>query len=169
MAVSMSKWSTEGFSQTRYETVDIKGLYSLDLPDYLEKTSELSDTASLQFRNLNKKLLVIALDEEKSKINAFQEGFTISDYYDYVAKQVAQKLEDVVIERPSTKALGALSVLQGGINGKFLGTQLRYIVEVVEGETRFYQVICWTEERALNDVGNDIHLIINSFKEAKSS
>lgn len=168
MVFSMSIWSTKGFNQTRYVTVDIKGLYSLDLPDYLEKTSELSVTASLQFRNLNKKLLVIAIDEEKSKINALQEGFTISDYYDYVAKQVTQKLEDAVIEKPSAKALGALSVLQGGINGKFLGTSLRYIVEVVESEIRYYLVICWTEERALNDVADDIHLIINSFKEVKS-
>lgn len=155
----------DGLNQKKYVTIEIKGLYSLGLPDYLEETSDLSKTASLQFMNLNKKLLVIAIDEEKSRISAMQEEFTISDYYDHVARQVAHNLEDAFVEHPSSQSFGGLGALQGGINGKFLGTPLRYVVQVVEGRSRYYQVICWTEERALNEVGEDIHFILNSFKE----
>ncbi len=167
MLFNTSLSSGEGFSKTSYKIVKVKELYALSLPYYLEKTSGLSTTASLQYRNLTKKLLVIVVDEEKLKMDSLMTAFTPADYYDHVARQVAQKLDEAVIEKPSAKVIGTCNALQGGIDGKFLGTPLRYIIEIVESKTHYYQIICWTEEASISDVGNDIHLIINSFKELK--
>ncbi|MEX2566035.1 MAG: hypothetical protein WD431_08845 [Cyclobacteriaceae bacterium] len=157
----------DGFLQPGFIRIVVDGLFSLEIPDYLEKTAGLSEGAPFQYLNLTKKLLVIALWEEKSEVEKTDLVGDIIQYYNHVSQQVAQKLEEADIKRASSKWVHGLNALQGAVSGRFQGTSLRYVIEVLEGKTHYFQVICWTETRKLNEVAHDMHILINSFKELR--
>ncbi|MES2486591.1 MAG: hypothetical protein V4581_11685 [Bacteroidota bacterium] len=154
------------------QTVKIENRYSLDLPDYLEKTTDLHDEASLQYQNLLKEFYVIVIDESKAEFNKAIEDAGNLDFAGnlegYANMGLYFKKETVKFDGEPTPKAATINNLQArivNINGTINNLPVYWKEAYIEGKNTYYQVIIWTLAEKKAEHEKDMQDIVNSFKE----
>ncbi len=141
--------------KVKYESVDVAGLYSMEIPDYMTSTTELNDQASLQYKHLNLPIeeYIIVINESKDE---FVDLLNLLDIYDedmsvvenFAAQQSALLSEGLtVIEKKDIEKInGELPMCGMELDAKLAGvpTPIAYYYGFVEGEENLYTVMTWT-------------------------
>jgi len=161
-------------SGNKTQKVEINSKYSLDLPDFLSKTSGLNENASLQYQNLLKEFYIIVIDESSEEFyDAIKENQEYLDYYTEDFLGYSEFVYDLIVESlysyESTEwkdlKINNLNARQIGISGKISGLDVYYHYTIIEGAKDYYQVLIWTLKDKLEEHKPYMDEIANSFKE----
>jgi len=159
-----------------YEAVEIEGLYSMKVPEFMTVTTQLQEDASLQYNNPYKEKYVTVLDESDEEITAFMTDYGVYD-------ESKSKLENYVDVRLNYLTESGISVISQTdmksemINGrKALSTiidasvpgipeDITYYFTYVEGKEHYYMISAWTLLSRKDDYTDEVKEMTSSFKE----
>jgi len=148
----------------QFQEKTIGHVYYVSLPDYLVKTTELNDAATLQYQNTAKETYVIVIEDEKAALEAAGMGFTgAMDFYDSFAKDF---LADAKVEEKVKEIqISGVKAVQSSATKKFDDIKVFYLVTVIETPTHYYKMLSWTMEQYRKDYEADFKKIAASFHE----
>jgi hypothetical protein len=140
------------------QTVDVKDLYSIEIPGNLAKMEDLYEGADLQYGNTFLQTYLVVKDDPKE---------TNMDFNTYVAKAKA-----TYEKRPEYEVLKEDNVKINGLNGKLFelkmnqGKAVMFMIQtIIEGKKANYQIISWTTEKNKYWQGTEMMNAISTFKE----
>lgn len=160
------------------KSIKVKNQYSLDIPEALNKVTNLNDDASLQYQNPLKELYIIVIDETKESVNNaislnnLDETYTpdINGYSElllsnYMDGEIELKqnpvLRDTIINGLKSKVTD--------IEGNSEGYDIYWKAAYIEGKNNYYQVLAWTLGSKKEEHKNIMRKMLESFKETDKS
>lgn len=160
-------------TQTTYETVKSDQKYSLELPSYLQKGTDLHEVATFQYQNLLKEFYVVVIEDDKAELNKIIDQNGIEEMYPknftgYTDLLVAGFNEnpDIKIDNKVTDwAIGTLPAKNFSLNGTLEGIDIYYHYTLIEGKNTYYQVMQWTLADRKDNYKEEMNKIAKSFKE----
>lgn len=119
--------------------------YTMSIPDYLTKTFELNDVASLQYQNTLKEAYVIVIHDTKEELE--QAGMKFVNAKDFLDNFTKDYLKDV-----ENRKLGDATEFVSNNNGhaqvelswKDEDNEFFMLITVVETKIAFYKILTWT-------------------------
>lgn len=161
--------------ESDFKKVRIDGKYQLSIPNYMRKTDQLNDEASLQYNNPYKETYTIVIDENKEQfLTAIKEsqwadslGTTIEIYRKLQMSLLGQGIAMTSVENLEVEKIGPLNAKRTQFEGKIEGVdeKIKYLITFIEGRGDLYMIMSWT----LNDFSKKYlrtyHQIADSFQE----
>lgn len=140
--------------------------YSLDIPDYLTKTYQLNDVASLQYMNASKEAYVMVIEDSKDHLQEVGSKFSGSEDF----------LQNLLKTYPSGVQNKKISDIRNFKSNKYDHSQveltwdtednsLYMIITSVETPTHFYKIMCWTLLQYKDDFREDYLKISKSLRD----
>jgi hypothetical protein len=119
--------------------------FSLDIPDYLTKTYQLNDVASLQYMNAARETYVMVIEDAKDHLAEVGSKFSNSEDF----------LQNLLKDYPSgvqNKSIGEVRNFKSNKNEHSQveltwdteDNSIYMIITSVETSTHFYKIMCWT-------------------------
>ncbi len=153
--LNAQKWSTQ------------KGghCYTMEIPDYLIKTFDLNDVASLQYKNEAKEAYVIVIEDNKQHLESLGMKFLNAEDF------LENFLQDYRTE--GNREFTPVANFQANGND-FSQVEMTWeqenlaffmLVTSVETKTHFYKVLCWTIKENRNMFIDDFKKIAKSLKD----
>ncbi len=155
------------------QVVAIDKKFSISLPSYLSKSTDLNPDASLEYQNMVKEFYVIVIEDSKEEMKKSLEenqltgqySNDINGYANLLMQGFEQKIKisrkdplvDTVVNNMPAKHLR--------ISGKVDGIDAYYSVAFVEGKNTYYQVMAWTTAAKEKQYSERMTKIIHSLKE----
>lgn len=167
----------QSIAETKYNTIEVGGTYSLEVPDFMKSTSALNDEASLQYNNLFKEKYVIVIDEDKQEfidvfkeLEEYDESKSVID--NYADLQISYFREAGGIIRESkvvSKKINGMESRQIAMDANVQGVDesISYWLGYVEGKDKMYSLMAWTLEGRKDDFEKEANTMIRSLKELK--
>lgn len=161
---------------TSTQTITIKKLYSLEIPNFLSVANHLHEDASLQYQNIFKEFYTIVIDEpSKDFDDMIVNEPSLSDYYtpnlegysNLIIDNMKVTVEDGTFsEFTKTKINGheARTII---LSGTVEEIKVFYHLTFIKGRKQYYQIVNWTELKRKEDHLKFMENIAISFKELK--
>ncbi len=130
----------------------------MEIPDYLNKCSDLSEEAIFQYKKEYRSFYVIVLEDELRSME-------LKQYATGEVSKLATLLSDSATLRPTKVNLNGSEGFQYVITGKLDVKFVHYISTFVESAKGRYQIVCWKLDEKKSTHLEDFNYIINSFKE----
>jgi len=140
--------------------------YSLDIPDYMMRTYQLNEVASLQYINAAREAYIIVIEDSKAHLNEVGMKFTSAEDFlnsfirDYQINSENRKQGEI-----STFISNKQKHAQVEISWTSEGTDLHMLITTVETEGYFYKILCWTNADNKSDLFPDFKRAAKSLKE----
>ncbi|MFT5778789.1 MAG: hypothetical protein ACI837_001745 [Crocinitomicaceae bacterium] len=164
-----------GQGETFYDLKEVQGLYSVEIPDFMESSAELNDQASLQYSNLYEEKYIIVIDENKQE---FIDVFTELELYDseksvidnYAEQQYEIISDEAEIDHQSmlvSLVVNDLPMRRKNFDAKVDGIleDISYFFAFVEGEESLYTIMAWTLGSKKSEFIDEVDVIMTSFQE----
>jgi hypothetical protein len=145
----------------QWEQVNVNNEFTMEVPSWMEKTSELKEGAMFQYRNRFRSVYAIVVKEKADAVP--------QDFGAYVSANITvlkNVLTNPVLSDSSVVELDKLSGIRAEVYGNMGEEKIFYTHYTLKGDKGFnYQICAWTrgEDRKLK-YNNDINRIIASFK-----
>ena len=155
------------------QTITIEKRYSLTMPTFLSKGSDLHDEASLQYQNIFKEFYVVVIDEPKAAFDQSIGEYELAGGYqgnlETYAKIVFNNLVEGLLNSYQTDIIdtnvnGTIAKLTT-IEGRMEDIPIYYAFGAYEGKNTYYQIIAWTLAESKEKYKDNMQQILNSFKE----
>lgn len=160
------------------QTVNVKGLYSIDVPSFLSPTNKLGEDASLQYWNKSLDITLQIIDESKSEfieaakevqeeLPALGNGDPLLDKLAVVTIASMFDLDKTEIGDYTEKTINSLKAITLNAFQKrtFLKDALYGSFAFIEGKETLYQVIILTGGTSISKLADKLESSIMSFKE----
>ena len=159
------------FSQTKFIEQKAGHIIYMSLPEYMVKTSDLNDVASMQYMNKAKEAYVVVIEDAKEDLEADGTKYAnLKEFHDSV-------IESLKAEDPKAKESKPTEFQQNG--NKFYQTDLNatlqtedgkeikvtYLVTYVESKTHYYQILCWTLASSYKDLVADFKKTVSTIRD----
>ncbi len=162
-----------GDSKEKTQTVKVKNSYTMELPEFLTKTTTLSEEASLQYQNIPREIYIMVIDEPKSELKEVIAANALEDYYTTNLDGYAQLLYNGIDSRTNldsmpnlkSKKLNGLDAKTCAFTGTVQGLHIYWSLAFVEGKNNYYQVMTWTLLNKKEEYKDIMDAMTNSFKE----
>ncbi len=170
-----NKNKKEILSDEDLNVVNINDEYSLSLPTYLRKASNLNEDASLQYQNLAREAYVIVIDEPKEDIvSSFKEAEIYNDsislFENYIKFQ-NDFFNDALDDKSYDSGLLDLTINNWPaktirVRGKYyqVDFEIAYWIAYVETDEKMYNIMCWTLSSNQLKYEETFRKVIRSFK-----
>ncbi|WP_204524802.1 hypothetical protein [Confluentibacter citreus] len=152
------------FSQN-FSTKNAGNCYTLDIPNYMVKTFDLNDVATLQYKNALKEAYTIVIEDNKDELTSlamvFQNPHEFLENFikDYRATN-DRVLSEIVEFESNGYPHAQVEMTWNDEDGDFY-----MLVTSVETEGHFYKILCWTFLEYKDVLKNDFLVISKSLKE----
>ncbi|GHC66040.1 hypothetical protein [Ulvibacter litoralis] len=119
--------------------------YTLEIPNYLTKTYDLNDSATLQYKNTLKEAYIIVIPDSKDELTSLGTTFIDSKEFlnffikDYQIESKNRTITDVVEFKSNQKKHAQVEMTFNVNENDFY-----MLITTVETETHFYKILCWT-------------------------
>lgn len=140
--------------------------FTLEIPDYLTKTYQLNDVASLQYMNASKEAYVMVIEDSKDHLNEMGSKFIDSEDF------LKNFLEDYQIDSKNRKVSKIKNFTSNDYGHSQVemtwdsdGNSLYMLITSVETPDHFYKVICWTLKEYKNKFKKDYLRVSKSLME----
>jgi len=157
---------TFSFSFGQFTTQKGGHCYTLDVPDYLTKTFQLNDVASLQYVNSAKEAYIIVIEDSKYHLNEVSMKFVDSEDFlkNFIAEYQVGTAEREVgeIRKYESNGLGHAQVEMSWGAGQ---EKLYMLITTVESDEYFYKILCWTIYDYKDQYRDDYLKVAASLKE----
>lgn len=155
------------------QTIIVENKYSLTIPSFLTKVSNLNEDASLQYQHAWKEFYVIVIDESREEFRKALYDNDLDETYSIDIKGYSDLLLDVFT---STMTINNKTELKDTIIDNFPartiqitarteGVDVYFSLAFVEGNKRYYQIMAWTLSNKKYQYDYKMGKLINSFKE----
>lgn len=139
-------------SEETLQEVKVDNRYTISIPSFLNKASDLNEDASLQYMNESKEYYVIVIDEDKEEFHEAINTESLSDQYSQNLDGYANLLIDNFGYSAKIKSKTKISetTIHGmparwiNINASFDGVDVFCSLSYLEGKSSYYQVFAWT-------------------------
>ncbi|GGB79571.1 hypothetical protein GCM10007424_19670 [Flavobacterium suaedae] len=166
-----------GGNSNETQTIKVKNLYSIEIPGYFEKASNLNKDASLEYQNIFKDIYIMVIDEPKSEFNDVIEenGMTylyepnLSGYAKIVKETFGNSGTMDSIPNLKDRTINGLKAKTFHCTGTVEGEDIYWVSACLEGKDHYYQIVSWTQAGSKEDYKPDMYAMINSFKELNKS
>ena len=147
--------------------------YTLTIPDFLNKTNDLNEDASLQYEHLRKELYVLVIDENKKELYDILEENELVDTYAKSLEGFTKLFLDGFEGDPnfpdvpdaSDEQINGLPAKIITMDGKAEDVDIHYKIALVEGKDDFYQIMTWTIKSMKAEHSTDMDDLLRSFVE----
>lgn len=132
------------FSQTFINT-KAGNCFTIDIPDYMTKTFELNDVASLQYTNSMKEAYTIVIEDSKEQLESMGMKFvTPRDFLDHFLKEFKKdskkrKLSTFINFEANGNKHSQVELTWEEDDAKFY-----MLITIAETSMHFYNIMCWT-------------------------
>ncbi|WP_018479897.1 hypothetical protein [Pontibacter roseus] len=127
----------------------------MQIPEYMVKTYELNDDASLQYFSKNKEAYTIVLEDSKEQLEQLGLKFTSAeDFLSNFTNDYRKEAKKRKLGKVNTTQANGNQVAQAELTWKDEDGEFFMLVSAVETKTHFYKVLCWTiaaNEKALKE------------------
>lgn len=155
------------------ETVVINDLYSMEIPNALNPTTDLNEDASLQYQNVFKELYVIVIDETASEFkdalveNGIDSLYTndLYGYSDLLMTGVNMELGNGRSPEFVDKNINGLEARVVDLDAVYDGLDIFYKFAFFQGKEHYYQIMTWCLAERKYVHQQDMDDMINSFRE----
>lgn len=140
--------------------------FSMDIPEYLTRTFELNDVASLQYQNSSRSVYVIVIEDDKAQLESLGIKFVNArDFLDNFAndfKKDSQDRKQVYLKEFTNNTN---KHAQAELYWKEEGNDFYMLITGVETPGHFYKIMCWTPLENMAKVKDDFLRISRSLKD----
>lgn len=140
--------------------------YTLDLPNYLLKTFDLNDVATLQYMNTAKEAYVIVIEDSKEELNYYRMVMNgPTEFLEFFLKDYKVGAKKRKVSPVTTFAANGNNHAQ--VELTWTEDKLNYamLITVAETPTHFYKIICWSLDSNYNSLKPDFLTISKSLKD----
>lgn len=162
-------------SKASYKTIEINGIYSIDLSDVLSTYPGLNDDASLEYANIYNEKYIIVIDEDKQEfvdvykeIGEYDESKSVIENYEFVQTSFMAESGSIINESAvKSKKVNGMNSRQKQVDADVEGVEMpiSYWLGYVEGKDRLYTIMAWTLQSRKADFEEEANKMINSLKE----
>lgn len=136
--------TSKSYSQ-KFSTEKGGNCFSLEIPNYLTKTYDLNDVASLQYNNTLKEAYVIVIEDSKDELKTL--GMLFINSNDFLENFI----KDYQIESKN-RTISEISEFESNGNGHSQvemtwsaeNSGIYMLITSVETNHHFYKILCWT-------------------------
>jgi hypothetical protein len=140
--------------------------YTLDIPNYMVKTYELNDVATLQYMNAGKEAYVVVIEDSKDQLqSAGLKYVNAKDFLEFFLKDYNNDAAERKIGKINEFASNANNVAQAEFTWKDDKTSYFMITTAVESKTHFYKILTWTIGANKDRLHDDFLAIAKSLKD----
>lgn len=151
------------------ETVTINNKYSVELPGFLSKATNLNEEASLQYQNIFKEFYVIVLDEPKKVLIDIADDLAVEpnleSYFSVLKSGMEETFDNVAFIDIKDTKINGLKAKTFAVTGNVEGIDAYYKIAYIEGKDSYYQILTWTLLKNQQKHTPEMDKIIASFKE----
>lgn len=155
------------------QVVTIENKYSISIPSFLTKVSNLNDVASLQYQHAWNEFYVIVIDESKEEMQkVLSENNLIGTYPNDINGYSSLLLNGLGENMKVTKKSKVINSIVNNmpariltISAKVEGIDAFYTIAFIEGKNRYYQIMTWTLAKKESEYKEKMNQILHSLKE----
>lgn len=155
------------------QTVMIENKYSISIPSFLSKASDLNDVASLQYQHMWKEFYVIGMDENKEDMgkalieNNLTETYSndLQEYTDLLLGDFERNVNVLSHSEVVDTLINNMPAKIIEISGNVNKVDIFYSLAFIEGKQRYYQIMTWTLLSKKMEYQEKMNKLIFSFKE----
>jgi hypothetical protein len=160
-------------SQKAPETVVISDRYSMKIPGFLGRTTDLNEDASLQYQNIFKELYIIVIDESAAEFkealveNGLDSIYTndLEGYSDLLMLGVNMELGNGGEAEFEAKNINGLDARVLDMDTEFDGMDIYYQFAYFKGKEHYYQLMTWCLADKKSQHQQAMEDMVNSFRE----
>ncbi|MDM1085864.1 hypothetical protein [Myroides odoratimimus] len=158
------------------QIVTVEDKYSLSIPSFLTKVTNLNSDASLQYQHVWKEFYIIVIDESKDEMKTVLEENNMTSFYhndldgysklllDSFKGEISNVNQSVVLDT----ILNGLPAKLTTLTGRVEGIDVFYSIGFYEGKDRYYQVLSWTTSSNKYLYNSKMEKILYSLRELKN-
>jgi len=160
VCITILTLSLASCSRVKWATVTVNDKYTMQLPDYLESGTFYPE-ASLQYKNEEREVYLVVLDESKSQFKEYGLDYDLTTYF----KVAANKFDSTGKINPNKIRIGQDSARTAEFTGTVGGNAVYYKMATIESKGNFYKMLIWMLMRDKEKYTADVDRILNSFRE----
>lgn len=159
------------FSQTKFVEQKAGHIIYMSVPDYMVKTSDLNDVASMQYMNKTKEAYVVVIEDSKEDLDAAGTKYAgLKDFHDSVIESLKSEDPKAQESKPTEFQQNGNKFYQTDLNATLQtedGKEIKvtYLVTYVESKTHYYQILCWTLANNYKDLVGDFKKIVVTIRD----
>jgi len=140
--------------------------FSMSIPDYMIKTFELNDAASLQYQNTSKEAYVIVIDDAKDHLESVGMKFEkAKSFLETFVEDYNKEAKNRNLSKISEFDLNGNAHAQAELTWREEELDFYMLITVVETKTHFYKIMCWTLNENVKTLKDDFLKISKSLKD----
>jgi len=151
------------------ETIKVDNKYSVEIPSFLSKGTDLHEDASLQYQNLLREFYIIVLDEPKQNFIDIAQTIDIAPGLEGYSKILKDGMGENIVNAKFIDLkefkINGLKAKTFTVKGKIEGIDAFYKIAHLEGKDSYYQIVSWTTQKNEEKYASKMDKIIASFKE----
>jgi len=156
------------FAQTGFNIQKGGHAYNIEIPEYMERTYDLNEVATLQYANLSKPAYVIVIDDNKAELNHFDIFFADArDFLSSFLDGFNQDTENRKVGEILSFSVGGNNYAQAQMSWSEPVTDIFMLITVIESPTHFYKILCWTTPNLKDELIDDFLRISSSLKDER--
>lgn len=137
-------FATKAFSQN-FSTKNAGNCFTLEIPNYMAKTYDLNDVATLQYNNTVKEAYVIVIEDSKEELNSLSMIYqNPKEFLESFTKDYQLEAKNRTISEITTFESNKNQHAQVEMSWSTEESDLYMIITTVETKEHFYKILCWT-------------------------
>lgn len=141
-------------------------VYTIEVPDYMVKTYQLNETASLQYQCVSKYAYMVVIDDAKQKLQdvgfKFVGAKVFLNVYLESYNTEAKNRKVGSVEEFKSNGYDHAQTEMTWTEGK---TDYYLLITCVETKDYFYKILCWTTQKNKDKLKKDFLRISKSLKD----
>ena len=140
--------------------------YSMEIPNYMTRTFQLNDVATLEYLNTSKEAYVIVIEDNKDHLESLgmkfmdSKDFLVDFMKDYKAEALKRSTTDVHEFKSNGNGHAQVELFWNEDDIDFY-----MLITAVETKTHFYKVMCWTTLDLMDTLKEDYLRISKSLRD----
>jgi UDP:flavonoid glycosyltransferase YjiC (YdhE family) len=141
-------------------------IYKISIPEYMVKTYELNDVASIQYQDTTKEAYIIVIEDAKDQLESLGIKFTDAKNFldefvvDYKIENEKRSLKNASEFKANGNACAQVELYWTEEETNFF-----MLITIVESKTHFYKILNWTISENAPNLKNDFIAISKSLKD----
>ena len=147
--------------KTEFKEVQIPGKFTIQVPEYLRATNDLSGAAkpSMQYENDSLKVYLLVFDTARQNLTESN----LDAYYDSIAPREGEN--GAKLAAPMHTTVGGDSAIITEMEASINGTPTYHLFGTIATSARFYYVMMWCTKQKRDSFKEDFKKVINSFSD----
>lgn len=140
--------------------------YTVEIPDYMTKSFQLNDVATLQYQNTSKEAYVIVIEDAKDHLQNVGMKFVDSrDFLEYFVSDYKKGSDNRELSDISEFKSNSNEHAQIELKWSEDDLDFYMLITAVETDTHFYKIMCWTTSEYADMLKDDYLAISRSLKD----